>query len=243
MKASAIIIEIRAGTGGEEAALFARDLFHAYYRYSLKNKWPVEVFDQNETSLGGYRKVGFRIINEEAWHKMQYEGGTHRVQRIPSTEKAGRVQTSTVTVAVYSQQNTYSIQLNQNDIKIDFFRSSGPGGQNVNKRETAVRLSHIPSGLTVSCQSSRSQQKNKDLALEILKAQLAHQELERQEEKTRKNKKDQIGSGKRSEKIRTYHFPRNQITDHRAKKSWQNLEDVMKGDFDKILQALILKNR
>jgi peptide chain release factor 1 len=241
MSVSAIIIEIRAGAGGEEAALFARNLFDAYSRYAQKNKWPLEIFDQNITDLGGYRKISFRIISQEAWNQMKFEGGTHRVQRIPYTEKAGRIQTSTITVSVCSQQKSYSVKLNPAEVKIDFYRSSGPGGQNVNKRETAVRLTHIPSNLIVTCQSSRSQQKNKELAFSILLAQLVNIQEEKEKREKEKSKKSQIGSGERSEKIRTYHFPRNQITDHRINQSWHNLEDVMKGDFEQIFKILTRK--
>lgn len=240
--AKAVIIEIRAGAGGEEAALFARDLFQAYNRYAQKKKWPLEIFNQNITDLGGYRRITFRLKNREAWEELKHEGGTHRVQRIPTTEKAGRIQTSTVTVSVCPQQESTSYKINPNDVKIDFFRSSGPGGQNVNKRETAVRLTHLPTDIKVDCQTSRSQQKNKELAFEILEAQLAQSEKEKQQQKQKEMKKSQIGSGERAEKIRTYHFPRNQITDHRLNKSWQNLEEIMKGNLDKVVQALTKKD-
>lgn len=238
MKARAVIIEIRAGTGGEEAALFARDLFRSYSRYAQKNNWPLEIFDQNLTDLGGYRRIVFRLADESAWESLKYEGGTHRVQRIPVTEKAGRIQTSTVTVAAYPQTDRPQVAIKPNEIKVDSLKASGPGGQHVNKRETAVRVTHQPTGIAVTCQSSRSQQRNRELALELLSAKLTRAVEERHQEKTRKIKKAQIGSGERAEKIRTYHFPQNRITDHRVKKSWYNLEDVMRGEWDKIFKYL-----
>lgn len=234
----AVIVEIRAGAGGEEAALFAGDLFQSYLRYAQKRAWPLEVIDQNQTDLGGLRKIIFRLKGEQAWPEIKNEAGTHRVQRIPVTEKAGRIQTSTVTVAVYPQEESGRFKINPSEVEIDFFRSSGPGGQNVNKRETAVRLTHRPTGLNISCQAGRSQQQNKEMAFEILEAKLAQEESRRISEEQQKTKTEQVGSGERAEKIRTYHFPRNQITDHRLKKSWHNLEDVMKGDWSKIFRTL-----
>jgi len=238
MKARAAILEIRAGTGGEEAALFARDLFRSYSRYAQKKEWPLEIFDQNLTDLGGCRKIIFRLNHRSAWEKFQYEGGTHRVQRIPATEKVGRTQTSTVTVAAYPQSDHPVVKIRPNDLKIDSLKSSGPGGQHVNKRETAVRVTHQPTGLTVTCQTSRSQQRNRELALELLLVKLEQLAQEKHQAKARQIKQAQIGSGKRAEKIRTYHFSQNRITDHRIKKSWHNLEEVMKGDWDKIFKAL-----
>ncbi len=238
MKTAAVIMEIRAGAGGEEAALFARDLFQAYARYAKKMNWKLEIFDENKTNLRGCRRICFRLFGEDSWNKMRNEAGTHRVQRIPTTEKTGRIQTSTVTVAVYPQEEFQQTKINPNDIKMDFFRSSGPGGQNVNKRETAVRLTHQPTGLVVNCQTSRSQQKNKELAFQILQAKLAQKQKEEQIESQKNKKKIQIGSAERAEKIRTYHFPRNQITDHRTKKNWHNLEDVMRGEMDKMIRSL-----
>lgn len=238
MKARAAIIEIRAGTGGEEAALFARDLFRSYSRYAQKNNWPLEIFDQNLTDLGGCRRVVFRLADKSAWENFKHEGGTHRVQRIPETEKAGRIQTSTVTVAAYPQTDSPQIEIKPSNIQVDSLKSSGPGGQHVNKRETAVRITHQPTGVVVTCQSSRSQQRNRELALELLSAKLTQANEEKHQEKTRKFKKAQIGSGERAEKIRTYHFPQNRITDHRVKKSWHNLEEVMKGEWEKIFKHL-----
>lgn len=238
MNSKAVIVEIRAGAGGEEAALFVSDLFQAYSRYAQKKGWLIEVYDQNATSLGGYRRISFRITGDNAWALMKNEAGIHRVQRIPITEKIGRIQTSTIAVSVCPQLKSDKIKISPKDIKTEFFRSSGPGGQNVNKRETAVRLIHMPSGLTVACQNNRSQQKNKEMALDILIAKLVQVEQEKANKKQQMAKKRQMGSGERAEKIRSYHFPRNQITDHRLKKSWHNLEEVMKGDMDKIMKAL-----
>jgi len=233
-----VIIEIRAGTGGEEAALFAQDLFRMYSHYALKNQWPVKIIHSSETSLGGIKEIVMEIENKEAFDKLQWEGGVHRVQRIPSTEKSGRLHTSTATVAVLPQIQNVKVKIKTEDIEESFFRSSGPGGQNVQKVETAVRLVHKPTGIVVSCQAGRSQLKNREKALEILKNKIWEKEQERINDKTVNKRRNQIGRAKRSEKIRTYNIPQDRITDHRIKKSWHNIEKVLDGNIAEMIEDL-----
>ena len=233
-----IIMEIRAGTGGEEAALFAADLFRMYSRFAEKQNWKTSLIDSHQTGLHGYKEVVFEIKGEEVYRQLKYEAGVHRVQRIPTTEKSGRIHTSTASVAILPMRRKPTIDINPGDIDMEFSRSGGAGGQNVNKVETAVRLIHRPTGVDVRCQSERSQLKNREKAMAMLMAKLeaAHEEEEvRKHTATRKN---QIGTGDRSEKIRTYNFPQNRITDHRIKESWHTIETTMGGDLTAIINSM-----
>jgi len=234
----AVIIEIRAGTGGEEAALFARDLFRMYSRYAKFQNWKEKILDSRVTTLSGFKEIIFEFKNGDVFSKMKYEAGVHRVQRIPITEKVGRIHTSTVTVAILPKPKRAKIKIRPEDLKMDFYRASGPGGQYVNKRETAVRITHLPTGLVVTSQTERSQLQNKNNALSILEARILKKMQEREEIKISKKRKAQIGWAKRAEKIRTYNFPQNRITDHRIKKSWHNLERVLNGELDAIIKNL-----
>jgi peptide chain release factor 1 len=233
-----LIMEIRAGTGGEEAALFAFDLFNMYKKYAMKSGWKFNILDENRSDLGGLRQITFEIAGEQAFQKMTHEAGVHRVQRIPKTEKSGRIHTSTATVAVLPKVKEADVKINPADLEISFFRSSGPGGQNVQKVETAVRIKHKPSGIAVSSQEGRSQQRNREKALEILRAKLWQSEKEKAVGLVTEERRKQIGSAERSEKMRTYNFPQDRVTDHRIKKSWGNLEKIMEGEIDKIINAL-----
>jgi len=235
-----LIMEIRAGAGGEEAALFAYDLFNMYKKYALKQRWFFNVLDASQSDLKGFKQITFEITGAQALKKMAGEAGVHRVQRIPKTEKSGRVHTSTATVAVLPKAKETDIRINPADLEISFFRSGGPGGQNVNKVETAVRILHKPSGLTVSSQEERSQQRNRQKVMEVLRAKLWQAEQEKRTGETIEERRRQIGSADRSEKIRTYNFPQDRITDHRLHKSWGNLEAVMDGNLDRIIEALSL---
>ena len=233
-----LIMEIRAGTGGEEAALFAFNLFNMYKKYAMKSGWKFNILDKSRSDLGGLRQITFEIAGEQAFQKMTHEAGVHRVQRIPKTEKSGRIHTSTATVAVLPKVKEADVKINPADLEISFFRSSGPGGQNVQKVETAVRIKHRPSGIAVSSQEGRSQQKNREKALEILRAKLWQSEKEKAVGLVTEERRKQIGSAERSEKMRTYNFPQDRVTDHRIKKSWGNLEKIMEGEIDKIISAL-----
>ena len=233
-----VIVEIREGTGGEEAALFAQDLFKMYSKYGQSQNWKQKVLDSNQTELGGLKEIIFELSNGNVFSKMKYEGGVHRVQRIPKTEKSGRVHTSTATVAVLAKPKKAQIKINSNDLKIDFYNASGPGGQNVNKRKTAVRITYIPTGLVVTSQISRNQRENKEYALSILEAKLLQQKQALEEEQISGKRKIQIGWAKRAEKIRTYNLPQDRITDHRIKKSWKNLKEIMSGKLDLIIEVL-----
>lgn len=231
-------MEIRAGTGGEEAALFASDLFNMYKKYALNQGWRFNVLDASQSDLKGFKQITFEITGAQALKKMAREAGVHRVQRIPKTEKSGRVHTSTATVAVLPKAKKTDIRINPADLKISFFRSGGPGGQNVNKVETAVRILHKPSGLAVSSQEERSQQRNREKAMEVLRTKLWRAEQEKKTGEITEERRRQIGSADRSEKIRTYNFPQDRITDHRIKKSWGNLEAIMDGNLDRIISAI-----
>ena len=233
-----IILEIRAGTGGEEAGLFALDLFTMYNRYANIQGWPTKVIDISKTSLGGLKEGILEIDNKESFNELKQEAGVHRVQRVPITEKSGRIHTSTATVAILPQMKNIEITIKPEEIEETFFRSSGPGGQNVNKVETAVRLFHKPTGIFVACQSERHQNQNREKALEILKNKLYDLQEEELIGKAKKERRDQIGSAERSEKIRTYNFPQDRITDHRLKKSWHHIDEVLSGEGLKdIIQA------
>ncbi len=233
-----IIVEIRAGTGGEEAALFASTLFEMYKKYAAFQGWQVAVLDYNRTTLGGYKNMVFEVSGKDVWQKMEFESGVHRVQRIPETEKSGRVHTSTATVAVLPKAKETDIEIKPDEIEMSFYRSGGPGGQNVNKVSTAVRILHKPSGIVVSSQEERSQAQNKERALGILRTKLLDAKREREEGKVTEERRRQIGSAERAEKIRTYNFPQDRITDHRIKKSWSNMEKILEGNLDPMIEEL-----
>lgn len=232
------IVEIRAGTGGDEAALFAADLYRMYSRYAQIKEWKEKILNSHRNEIGGIKEISFELKNGDIFSILQYEGGVHRVQRIPETEKNGRIHTSTATVAILPCPKKTQVRMNAKDLKIDIFKSSGPGGQNVNKRETAVRVTHLPTGLVVSSQNARNQLENKENALAILEARLLEKKRIEDEAQFAGNRKAQVGWGTRSEKIRTYNFPQDRITDHRIKKNWHNLEKIMNGELDQITKAL-----
>jgi peptide chain release factor 1 len=233
-----VIMEIRAGTGGEEASLFALDLFRMYTRYAESKKWKSEILSQNETGKGGFKEVIFNIQGKGVYSKLKYEGGTHRVQRVPETETQGRVHTSAVTVAIMPQVDDVDIKISPSDLKIDVFRSSGPGGQSVNTTDSAVRITHVPSDLTVTCQDEKSQHKNKDKAMKVLRARLYDLEQSKQQEELARERKQQVGSGDRSERIRTYNFSQERITDHRIGLTLHKLTLVLQGELNEIIEAL-----
>jgi len=235
---SSIIVEIRAGTGGEEACLFAADLYRMYSKFANSQGWKQKVLDSHPSELNGFKEIIFELSGDDVYEKMKNEAGVHRIQRIPETEKSGRVHTSTATVAILPKPKSTDIKIKPDDIKIDYFRSSGPGGQNVNKRETAVRITHIPTGIVVSSQTERNQLKNKENALSILAARLLEKKQEEEFSKIADKRKTQIGKAKRAEKIRTYNFPQNRITDHRIKKNFHNIEDIMEGNLEPIIESL-----
>jgi peptide chain release factor 1 len=233
----AIIIEIRAGTGGDEAGLFAADLYRMYSRYGQTKGWKERILDSNMSSVGGYKEIIFELSGSGVYDELQNEGGVHRVQRVPETEKQGRVHTSTATVAVLLKPKKTEININPSDLRIDTYKSSGAGGQYVNKTESAIRITHIPSGLVVTCSSERNQMQNKETALSLLAARLLQAKEESDLSSLSAERREQIGWAKRSEKIRTYNYPQNRITDHRLEKSWHNLEKIMEGDLEDIVKA------
>lgn len=235
---SEIIVEIRGGVGGKEASLFAQDLFRMYSRYAELKKWKLTVLEASYTELGGLKEIIFEISGNEVYKKLRNESGVHRVQRVPETEKAGRVHTSAASVAVLPKAKQIDIEIKAEDIKTETYRSSGPGGQNVNKVSTAVRITHLPSGMVVSSQQSRSQTANREVAMTILRSRLLMERQEKEESKIKKERKEQIGTGARSEKIRTYNFPQDRVTDHRINKSWHNIARIMDGNLDEIIEAV-----
>lgn len=234
-----VIVEIRGGAGGDEAALFAGDLFRMYSRYGETKNWKIDIMDSHESDLGGYKEIVFSIDGYGAYSKLKYESGVHRVQRIPSTESGGRIHTSTVTVAVLPEAEEVDIDLDPNDVRVDLFCSSGPGGQSVNTTKSAVRLTHVPTGIVVSCQDEKSQIKNKDKAMKVLRAKLYDKALEEETAKMASERKSQVGTGDRSERIRTYNYPQNRITDHRIGLTLHKLEAMLEGDLDEMLNAII----
>ncbi|MCX2716674.1 peptide chain release factor 1 [Helicobacter sp. MIT 21-1697] len=235
-----IYLEIRAGTGGDEAGIFVGDLFKAYCRYADLQKWKVEIISSSENNVGGYKEVIALVKGNGAYSKLKFEGGTHRVQRVPETESQGRIHTSAITVAIMPEVDDVEININPNDLKIDVFRSSGHGGQSVNTTDSAVRITHIPTGISVSMQDEKSQHKNKDKALKILKARLYEAEMEAQNTQNKEARKTQVGSGDRSERIRTYNYPQNRLTDHRIGLTLYSLEEIMLGGLlDEFINPLI----
>ena len=238
-----IIMEIRAGTGGEEAALFAGDLFRMYTRYAEMRNWKIELIDISDTGLGGIKEAVFSVNGNNVYGDLKFESGVHRVQRVPETEGSGRVHTSAASVAVLPEAEDVQIEINQNDLKIDIFRAGGAGGQNVNKVETAVRMTHIPTGLVVQCQDERSQLKNRQKAMKVLKARLYDLELKKQNAEISAQRKSMVGSGDRSDKIRTYNFPQNRVTDHRIGLTLYNLSNIMEGHIDELIEQLKIADK
>jgi peptide chain release factor 1 len=238
-----VIVEIRAGAGGDEAALFAADLFRAYSRFAERHHWTTEVIDAHETGIGGFKEIVFEIRGRGAYSFLKYESGVHRVQRVPETEANGRIHTSTATVAVLPEVDEVQVAINPDDLRIDVFRSSGAGGQNVQKNSTAIRITHLPTGMVVTCQDERSQLKNKNKALAVLRARLYDLEHSKQTQEIEAARRSQVGTGDRSEKIRTYNFPQDRITDHRIGFTAHHLEGVLDGDLDGLIAALVAEDR
>ena len=234
-----VIIEIRGGAGGEEAALFANSLYRMYSMYAAQKGWQIEVMSANETELGGYKEITFTVSGQGAYSRLKYESGVHRVQRVPETESQGRVHTSTVTVAVLPEAEEVELELNEErDIRMEVFRSSGAGGQHINKTSSAVRLIHIPTGTVVECQNERSQFQNREKALKMLRSKLYDEKVRAQEDEIASNRRSQVGTGDRSEKIRTYNFPESRISDHRIKLTLYKLEQILNGNLDEVIDAL-----
>lgn len=233
-----VVMEIRAGTGGEEAALFAGDLFRMYCRYAEKRGWSVEIMSQNPTGIGGFKEVIFLVNGAGAYSRLKYERGVHRVQRVPETEASGRIHTSAATVAVLPEAEEVDIEIDPSDLRIDVYRSSGHGGQSVNTTDSAVRITHLPTGMVITCQDEKSQLKNKVKALKILRSRLLQQRAEEQRESLANERRSQVGSGDRSERVRTYNFPQNRVTDHRVGLTLYKLEGFMEGELDEIIDAL-----
>ena len=238
-----VIVEIRGGAGGEESALFSAVLFRMYTMYAEKKGYKVEVINVNETELGGFKEVSFMIEGEGAYSRFKYESGVHRVQRVPETESQGRVHTSTTTVAVLPEAEDVELEIDPNDLKIDTFRSSGAGGQHINKTSSAIRVTHIPTGTVVECQDERSQYKNKDKALKVLKSRLLKEKQDKQASEIAADRKSQVGTGDRSERIRTYNYPQGRLTDHRIGLTLYKLEDILNGNIDEVIDALVTADR
>jgi peptide chain release factor 1 len=234
-----VIVEIRAGTGGEEAALFAAQLFRMYVRYAERHRWSVEVIDANETGIGGMKEVIFEVTGDGAYSRLKFEGGVHRVQRVPETESGGRIHTSTATVAVLPEADEVDVDIDEKDLRIDVYRSTGPGGQSVNTTDSAVRITHLPSGIVVAIQDEKSQHKNKAKAMAVLRARLLEAEQRKAHEAEAAQRRSMVGSGERSEKIRTYNFPQDRVTDHRVGFDLHNLPGVLDGDLDRLIDTLI----
>ena len=234
-----VIMELRAGTGGEEAALFAADLYRMYSLYAAARGWQVELMNANETELGGYREIVFSVEGEKVFSRLKFESGIHRVQRVPVTDSQGKIQTSAVTVAVLPEADEVEIHIDPKDLKIDTFRSSGAGGQHINKTESAIRITHLPTGLVVECQDERSQYKNKDRAMKILRSRLLEQAEQAQNDSIAADRRRQVGSGDRSGRIRTYNFPQNRVSDHRIELTVYRLDAVMNGDLDLLIEPLL----
>lgn len=237
-----VILEIRAGTGGDEAGLFVADLYRMYTRYGERRGWTYEILSANETGIGGFKEIIFSVKGKGAYSRLKYESGVHRVQRIPVTESSGRIHTSTITVAVMAEVEDVDIDIPASDVRIDIFKSAGAGGQNVQKNETAVRLTHVPTGIVVACQDERSQLQNRLRAMAILRARLFELEVARRQAERVEDRRSQVGSGERAEKIRTYNYPQNRVTDHRVNKSSFNLPGVMDGDLDDFIDDLSIQD-
>lgn len=238
-----VIVEIRAGTGGDEAGLFAGDLFRMYARFAERHRWPLEILSSHQQGIGGFKEIIFQINAPGAFGKLKFEGGVHRVQRVPATEQSGRIHTSAASVAVLPEAEEVDIEINPNDVRFDVFRSSGPGGQSVNTTDSAVRVTHIPTGLVVQCQDEKSQLKNKTKALRVLRARLLERKQAEERDKIAQARRQMVGSGDRSDKIRTYNFPQNRVTDHRIGLTVYRLQEVMDGDLDEFVEQLALAER